>query len=547
MGTTAPGYASFASTGLTAGTTYGFRVRAANSTGFSSYSNVATVTTPTDKGLVPVVDRASGKCLDVLGGGVQPNGQDVWLWTCYGGPPVNQAWLVPATGTSGPVRVYDTKCLDAWTAQGNAGDPIKIYDCIAGAANQQWTHTSLGELKGINGLCVNLKAGGAASDGSGYLALGACADAGSRRWNIQASAPPTDQPPVASFTAGCTNLSCTFDSGASSDDKGIASRSWTFGDGTTQDNGSVSGTVVAPTKTYAAAGSYTVTLTVTDAAGQTSSQAKGVSVTAPPVPAPVAPSALTAALPTNSRIDLAWTDNSTTETAFHVERCVGVGCTNFVEYAAVAANATSYQNPGLAAGTSFSYRVHAVNGSAESANSNVATAATPAAANQAPAAAFTHACTNLSCTFTDASTDADGTVAGWSWNFGDNTGSTLKGPTKSYAAAGTYTVTLTVTDDKGASGTTSKDVTVTAPAPAPAPVDLRASGYKSKGFQYVTLTWSRATGANVDVLRNEMKVTTTPNDGSHVDNLQQKGGATYVYKVCEAGTTVCSAGVTVVF
>ena len=184
VGTTAAGYASYASTGLAAGTTYGFRVRAVNSTGPSGYSNVATVTTPTTKSLVPAVDRASGKCLDVLGGGVQPNGQDVWLWTCYAGA-VNQAWLVPPTGTSGPVRVYDAKCLDAWTAQGKSGDPIKIYDCIPGAANQQWTHTSLGELKGINGLCVNLAPGGAATDGSGYLVLGACTDPGSRRWTVQ--------------------------------------------------------------------------------------------------------------------------------------------------------------------------------------------------------------------------------------------------------------------------------------------------------------------------------------------------------------------------
>lgn len=80
--------------------------------------------------------------------------------------------------------------------------------------------------------------------------------------------------------------------------------------------------------------------------------------------------------------------------------------------------------------------------------------------NTPPTAAFSYSCSNLSCTFTDGSTDADGTIASWSWNFGDNSTSTVQHPTRTFAAAGTYNVTLTVTDNGGASGTTSKSVSV---------------------------------------------------------------------------------------
>jgi PKD repeat protein len=82
-------------------------------------------------------------------------------------------------------------------------------------------------------------------------------------------------------------------------------------------------------------------------------------------------------------------------------------------------------------------------------------------ANTPPSASFTYACTGLSCNFTDTSVDPDGTIAAWSWTFGDGATSTVKNPTRTYAAAGTYTVSLTVTDNGGATGTTSQAVTVT--------------------------------------------------------------------------------------
>lgn len=79
------------------------------------------------------------------------------------------------------------------------------------------------------------------------------------------------QSPIASFSWSCgVGRACSFNSSASSDDRGIVSRTWTFGDGSSVND------VIAPSHTYAVNGSYQVTLMVRDAAGQTSSVTHGV-------------------------------------------------------------------------------------------------------------------------------------------------------------------------------------------------------------------------------------------------------------------------------
>jgi bacterial leucyl aminopeptidase len=90
---------------------------------------------------------------------------------------------------------------------------------------------------------------------------------------------------------------------------------------------------------------------------------------------------------------------------------------------------------------------------------------TTGSTNTAPVASFTFTTSGLAASFTDTSTDAQNNITSRSWNFGDGTTSTATHPSKTYAAAGTYTVTETVTDAGGLSATKSASVTVSSTPP----------------------------------------------------------------------------------
>ena len=93
--------------------------------------------------------------------------------------------------------------------------------------------------------------------------------------------PPPNAPPVASFTVACAGLMCTADGSSSTDDVGITVRAWDFGDGTI-----LVGNQVVASHTYAAGGTYTVSLTVRDAGGLTETTTRTVTVNAPADPPP---------------------------------------------------------------------------------------------------------------------------------------------------------------------------------------------------------------------------------------------------------------------
>jgi serine protease len=101
--------------------------------------------------------------------------------------------------------------------------------------------------------------------------------------------------------------------------------------------------------------------------------------------------------------------------------------------------------------------------------------------NQPPTSDFAYTVSNLTATFTDQSTDFDGSVVSWSWDFGDNLGtSTEQNPTHTYTADGTYAVSLTVTDDGNATDTVTKNVTVSSGASGSGTLYVSAIDMSSK-------------------------------------------------------------------
>ncbi len=250
-----------------------------------------------------------------------------------------------------------------------------------------------------------------------------------------------NQSPTAAFTSSCTNLTCNFTNQSSDPDGTIASSSWTFGDGQTS-------TASNPSHIYGAAGSYTVTLTVTDDRGGTNSVQHGVTVSS-------ANQSPTAAFSSSCSGDAC----TFTNTSSDPDGTIASSSWNFGD-----GQTSSAASPSHTYSASGTYTVQLTVTDDRGGTNAVSHTVT---VNRPPVAAFTSSCSNLSCNFTSQSSDPDGSISNYSWNFGDNQTSAAQNPSHSYSAGGTYTVTLTVTDNRNATNSVQHNVTVSVPNQPP--------------------------------------------------------------------------------
>ena len=93
-------------------------------------------------------------------------------------------------------------------------------------------------------------------------------------WACGSGGTDVGTPPVANFTQTCTSLACTF-ADQSTPAGGITGWAWDFGDPTSATN---TANIQTPSHTFSAAGTFTVTLTVTDGSGATNTKTNPVTV-----------------------------------------------------------------------------------------------------------------------------------------------------------------------------------------------------------------------------------------------------------------------------
>jgi PKD repeat protein len=281
--------------------------------------------------------------------------------------------------------------------------------------------------------------GGTGGDGTGTTSL-----------QITVAA-PSNQPPTAMIsgpTTGIDGIAVTFDGSGSSDSDGtVVSYDWDLGDGSMA-------TGVSVTHTYAE-GSYTVTLTVTDDSGDTDTASLTIDVSVPNV-APVAE--ITG--PTNGTegVAVSFDGSASSDPDGNVvaydwdfgDNTAGSGATVSHIYAAGMYTVTLTVTDDM--------------GATNSATLNIDIAATTEP--QAPIAdaggPYTEEVGTAVQFDGSASTDPDGSIVSYSWDFGDGSAlGTGVGPVHIYTASGSYTVMLTVTDDQGMTGTAQTTAEIT--------------------------------------------------------------------------------------
>ena len=333
---------------------------------------------------------------------------------------------------------------------------------------------------------------------------------------------PSNAAPAVDFNVSCIGLLCTFTDLSSDTDGTLASWTWEFGDGS-------EATERHPAHEYAAEGSYTVTLRANDNTGALGMQTRTIAVSTATTNQPPT-AAFTASC---QNLHCAFIDGSSDPDGNIIS-----WVWDFGDGTTLSNQSSSHEFP--AAGT---FVVNLTVTDDRGATGSDAKQVTVTVGNAPPVAAFVYECTGLTCRFTDASTDADGTIQARYWEFGDGMTSTGPKPNHTYGASGSFGVRLTITDDRGATSSASRTVVVTVPdAPL---ISLTAAARKVKGIHFVDLAWTGATGSQVAIYRNDVLLLVVPNNGQYTDPTESKGRGDYVYRVCETQASVCSANLSV--
>ena len=277
-------------------------------------------------------------------------------------------------------------------------------------------------------------------------------------------------------TQGTAPLTVAFDASSSTGD--INSYSWSFGDGATADANNINHTFTLP-------GTYTAKLTITDSDGSTSSDTATITVTeavvanTPPI-ASITPSATTGEAPLTVTFDGSGSSDS--------DGTISTYTWNFGDGSSMTGKQVSHTFTDAGTFTA-SLQVTDDKGMTSTTSIPIIATAPVQETNQPPTAAISITASTgkapLTVSFSaSGSTDSDGTIASYTWNFGDGTSASGVSTTHTYTTEAYYIATLQVTDNKGMAGTASTTITVD-PAEEDAPFAIEI------GEVIVNSTWKR--------------------------------------------------------
>lgn len=287
-----------------------------------------------------------------------------------------------------------------------------------------------------------------------------------------------------------------------------------------------------------------------------------ISTTTPNAPGNLAASALS-----DSEISLTWSDNSSNETGFRLER--SADGRNWTEIAVTGSNTTSFTDTGLEESTTYQYRARAYNSNGNSSYSNIGNATTKASGSSTstctpnmpaltvkPSALYSKGGEtikyNISLSNQDTSTcgvstftlTGDGGVAIGSYTMTPASSTSAVWSITAPNTNGPYTRSVTASAAGHASATKSATVTVDSTPPT-APGNLKASPFSNR----VLLSWTASTdsGSGLSkyvIKRNNIVIAATTNT-QYTDKPGPKGSFIYIVEAVDKVGNVNGSSVSV--
>ncbi len=427
-----PATTTYSDTGLTANTTYNYRVRATDAAGnLSSYSNIASATTASSGAAISYVQgnyatpQTPQTTVSVKFNAAQATGD---LNVVVVGWNDSTATVTGVTDTVGNVYM---RAVGPTVISGSLSQSIYYAKNVGAAAAGSNTVTVTFSTAAAYPDIRILEYSGA--DPSSPVDVTA-ASSGNSTTSSSGSVTTTNAMDLI-FGA---NIVVTLTSGPGS---GFTSRLLTAPDGD-----------IAEDRMVTATGSYSATAPLSSA-GNWIMQMVAFRTPSGGVLPPTAPTNLTGLAVSPSQINLSWTASTSSVglASYLVERCQGVGCSNFAQTASVAATLTTYVDTPLTANTSYSYRVRAADTAGNlSPYSNIATASTSLSVSPRVTSLTYTRTQQFTANFSNVVWSVDG-VAGGSPSSGTITTVGLYTPPNS---TGTHTVMATTSDQSASANAT---------------------------------------------------------------------------------------------